>query len=78
MKFSSTLMLTLLIPAVSLADVYIYPNKGQSAQQQDKDRYECHTWAVQQTGFDPSRPSPAASPAAPASLSLALVPLFSV
>jgi hypothetical protein len=36
-------------------DMYIYPSKGQSQAQQDKDRYECHTWAVQQTGFDPSR-----------------------
>ena len=40
------------------AGMYIYPSKGQSSQQQDKDRYECHTWAVQQTGFDPSRSNP--------------------
>lgn len=38
--------------------MYIYPSKGQSQQQQDKDRYECHSWAVQQTGFDPSKASP--------------------
>lgn len=37
-------------------ELYIYPSKGQSQAQQDKDRYECHTWAVQQTGFDPSKP----------------------
>jgi YMGG-like Gly-zipper len=37
------------------ADLYIYPNKGQSAEQQSRDRYECHTWAVQQTGVDPTR-----------------------
>src|SRR5258708_40123507 len=36
-------------------DLYVYPTKGQSQAQQDKDRYECHTWAVQQTGFDPSK-----------------------
>jgi hypothetical protein len=36
-------------------DLYIYPQKGQSADQQGRDRYECHTWAVQQTGFDPTR-----------------------
>jgi hypothetical protein len=35
---------------------YIYPAKGQSQAQQNKDRYECHTWAAQQTGFDPSNP----------------------
>jgi hypothetical protein len=38
------------------SDIYIYPAKGQNQAQQDKDRYECHSWAVQQTGFDPSRP----------------------
>lgn len=35
--------------------LYVYPKGGQSQAQQDKDRYECHTWAVQQTGFDPSK-----------------------
>jgi Glycine-zipper domain len=32
----------------------IYPAKGQSPAQQDRDRYACHTWAVQQSGYDPS------------------------
>ncbi len=39
----------------------IYPSKGQSQQQQSQDRYECHTWAVQQTGFDPTNPQMAQS-----------------
>lgn len=42
--------------------VYFYPNAGQSAARQDRDRYECHLWAVRQTGFDPSLPMPAPSP----------------
>jgi hypothetical protein len=42
-------------------DIYIYPAKGQSQSQQDRDRYECHSWAVQQTGFDPSRAQAATS-----------------
>jgi len=29
-------------PALA-ADVYIYPTKGQSPEQQNRDRYECHT-----------------------------------
>jgi hypothetical protein len=41
-------------PRVSLAKVYFYPSKGQSEEQQDRDRYECHNWGVRQTGFDPS------------------------
>jgi hypothetical protein len=42
-------------------DLYIYPSKGQSQAQQDKDRYECHSWAVKETGFDPSKPQTTAS-----------------
>jgi hypothetical protein len=34
--------------------VYVYPAAGQSAEQLDRDRYECHQWSVQQSGFDPS------------------------
>lgn len=36
--------------------IFVYPNNGQSPEQTDRDRYECHVWAVQQTGVDPSRP----------------------
>ncbi len=35
----------------------IYPAKGQSARQQDKDRYACHDWSRQQSGHDPSQPA---------------------
>ncbi len=44
-------------------DVIAYPAKGQSAEQQSRDRYECHTWAVSQSGFDPAsaRTAPAES-----------------
>ncbi|MES1192070.1 MAG: glycine zipper 2TM domain-containing protein [Steroidobacter sp.] len=43
-------------------DVYIYPNNGQSAEQTDRDRYECHLWAVKQTHFDPSMVSAGQAP----------------
>src|SRR5271163_5163605 len=36
--------------------IFVYPNNGQTPEQTDRDRYECHVWAVQQTGVDPSRP----------------------
>ena len=42
-------------------DIYAYPAKGQSQAQQDRDRYECHSWAVKQTGFDPSKVQAGAS-----------------
>jgi hypothetical protein len=37
-------------------DLFIYPQQGQTQEQQSQDRFECHEWAVQQTGFDPSAP----------------------
>ncbi len=37
------------------ANMLIYPAKGQSPEQQQKDEYECHLWAVKQTGFDPTK-----------------------
>jgi hypothetical protein len=36
--------------------IMVYPANGQTPEQLDRDRYECHVWAVQQTGFDPSAP----------------------
>ncbi|MGH8137310.1 MAG: hypothetical protein ACREVV_03830 [Steroidobacteraceae bacterium] len=35
-------------------DVYVYPKNGQSEEQQATDKYECHKWAVAQSGFDPT------------------------
>jgi len=40
----------------------VYPAQGQSPDQQSRDRYECHTWAVQQSGFDPSTGASVAQP----------------
>ncbi|MGH8299051.1 MAG: hypothetical protein ACRES6_07175 [Steroidobacteraceae bacterium] len=34
--------------------LYVYPKNGQNAQQTANDRYQCHQWAVGQTGFDPT------------------------
>jgi Glycine-zipper domain len=60
-------MLVVTILSVSMAlslvgraqsELYVYPLKKQTSEQQDKDRYECHRWAVQQTGFDPSSTNP--------------------
>jgi hypothetical protein len=42
--------------SASSTDVFVYPKNGQSEAQQSTDRYECHAWAVQQSGFDPTRP----------------------
>ena len=36
------------------SDVYFYPMQSQSRDRQDRDRYECSSWARKQTGYDPS------------------------
>jgi hypothetical protein len=38
-------------------DIIAYPKNGQSADQQAKDKFECHQWAASQTGFDPTQGS---------------------
>jgi hypothetical protein len=62
----SLLALAIAAGGTAAEDVFMYPAKGQSQEQQDKDRYECHRWAVQQTGFDPSQAQQAAPAPAPA------------
>ena len=39
------------------AQVFVYPRNGQSDAQTQSDRYECHRWAVSQSGYDPTRPA---------------------
>ena len=45
--------LLLAAAATTAQQVYVYPAKGQSAQQTEQDKYSCHEWAKQQTGVDP-------------------------
>jgi hypothetical protein len=37
-------------------EVFAYPQQGQSPEQMDRDRFDCHEWAVKQSNFDPSAP----------------------
>ena len=36
---------------------YVYPQQGQSPQQQQRDESQCSSWANQQTGYQPSSSS---------------------
>jgi hypothetical protein len=71
MKRTKTIMLAAATVAAAIAhaqpaEPVIYPAKGQTAAQQDKDRGECAQWARQQSGYDPSAATaqaPAASEA---------------
>jgi hypothetical protein len=47
------------------AQTFVYPAKGQSPQQQQKDEGECHTWAVQQSKYDPANPPQTAAASTP-------------
>lgn len=46
--------------------VFVYPKNGQSSEQESRDRYECHRYAVQQTGFDPTQSGGGVAPEASA------------
>ena len=47
----------------SAGDMYVYPRNGQTQEQTDNDRYECHSWAVSQSGFDPTSSKSSGNPA---------------
>ena len=51
------------LAATDLASVQVVPTRGQSPDQARRDRYECHNWAVDQTGSAPLRVDPAAEAA---------------
>ena len=66
-KFEMALALVLLSSAAAAQKPVIYPAKGQSAAQQQKDEGECHVWAKGNTGIDPAAvagapPPPPAGP----------------
>ena len=44
---------------------YVYPTKGQSRDQMEKDKYSCYNWAKGQTGFDPMQAPTATAPPPP-------------
>lgn len=43
-------------------ELMIYPNKKQSKETMEKDKFECYSWAKKQSGFDPMAPRTAATP----------------
>jgi OmpA family protein len=53
MIFVCSLVAGGLLAGDALAQQFIYPKNNQTPDQQKKDEFDCHNWAVQQTGFDP-------------------------
>ena len=42
--------------ALAGMEVFVYPSKGQTKEQQEQDEFGCYKWAKEQTGFDPTQP----------------------
>jgi hypothetical protein len=54
-SITSTALLAALVSVPAVAQQAVYPAKGQSAAQQQKDETECYAWAKKQTGYDPAQ-----------------------
>ena len=53
------------LASYSTAKTFVFPEKGQSPEQQEQDDFTCYKWAKQQTGYDPQNPNLAAPPPPP-------------
>ena len=59
----AVLVVAAILPGPALGQSYVYPTRGQSPEQQQKDQGECHVWATQQSGANPAAmPPPPAGP----------------
>lgn len=47
------------------AQLFIFPEKGQTKDQQEFDQFTCYKWAKEQTGIDPNQQTAAATPPPP-------------
>ncbi len=61
MGLSLVMVANVMFASGAIAAQYVYPAKGQSPEQQKKDESACHTWAVEQSKYDPAKPPPAAA-----------------
>ena len=60
----SLLLATFVAGSALAQELIIYPAKGQSQDQMEKDKFECYSWAKKESGFDPMQP-PQATEAPP-------------
>jgi len=52
-----------LLGTAAQAEVFVAPKPGMSQDQFQQDQFQCHQWAQQQTGVNPSQPQAMAAPA---------------
>jgi hypothetical protein len=62
LKLRSLLVVTFLYGTAVAQEVVIYPAKGQSKEQTEKDKFACYSWAKGETGFDPMATPQATTP----------------
>ena len=53
-----------LVTSAQAQELFVFPNEGQSQDQQDKDEFQCHRMARERSGFDPMQ-TPTATRARP-------------
>jgi len=60
----SGLLCGMCLAATSMAaeELMIFPNDGQSSDQQEADKFSCYGWAKGQSGFDPMAPPTTTAP----------------
>jgi len=44
----------MVVGSAAAQELFVFPQNGQDQAQQDSDRGECHVWATNQSGFDPT------------------------
>ena len=54
-RVTFVLLLMTLAGAAFAQDLIIFPNDGQSKEQQEADEFSCYQWARGESGFDPTR-----------------------
>jgi len=66
-KFTNFIIILMLIASLTggtgyTQELIVFPAKGQSDEQMDKDKYDCYNWAKKETGFDPMQVPTASAP----------------
>jgi outer membrane lipoprotein SlyB len=58
-----SILIIFFFAGVTLAqDPIVFPAKGQSQDQMEKDKFSCYQWAKNETGFDPMQTPTASTP----------------
>lgn len=65
-----TIIMAVVIALIGLssetdAQMFVFPEKGQTKEQQELDEFTCYKWAKEQTGIDPNQQTAAAAPPPP-------------